>query len=224
LTLALLVPGIIAFGACAGQSAIIDWVDFVQWNGITYLAVPPTAAAAGGPGLGPQLATTKRKLADNETNPSHQLQEGDAAFLEAGTPIYGVNGYRSAFRIAVKKASGVAIYEADTSPKARTGADLLDLTGKVDQMTIADSKERELGAIRDPALVESLVTLILQARVDQSVQAPTTGPQYFVTIHFRDGTQTVRAFWPSTGELTRGILAGPEFAHTILGALPSPAA
>ena len=173
---------------------------------------------------GAQIATTKRKLAGNETDPSHKIQDGEAAFLEAGTAIYSVNGYRSAFRIGVKSAGAVAIYEADTNPKARIGADLLDLAGKVDYMTIGDSSVRELAAIRDPDVVAHLVGLILQAPVDQSAQPPPAGPQSFVAIHFHDGTQTVRAFWPSTGQLQRGILAGPEFAQAILAALPSPAA
>jgi hypothetical protein len=73
-------------------------------------------------------------------------------------------------------------------------------------------------------VVAHLVGLILQAPVDQSAQPPPGGPQYFLTIHFHDGTQTVRAFWPSTGQLQRGIVAGPEFTQAILGALPSPAA
>lgn len=226
LTIAALVPGLLALGACCGgQGAIIDWVNFVQWNGITYLAATgPTSTGASEPALEAQIATTKRKLAGNETDPSHKLQEGDAAFLEAGTPIYSVTGYRSAFRIGVKSAGGIVIYEADTNPKARIGADLVDLADKVDYITIGDSSVRELAAIRDPAVVAHLVGLILQAPVDQSAQPPPVGPQYFLTIHFHDGTQTARAFWPSTGQLQRGIVAGPEFAQAILGALPAPAA
>jgi len=221
LTVVLLVPGLLALGACAGQTTIIDWVDFVQWNGITYLHVPPGATD---PVLGPQVAATKRKLADNETNPSHKLQEGDAAFLSAGTPIYSFRDYRAAFRIGVKTANGIAIYEADTNPKARTGTDLVDLEGKVDYISITDSSERDLATFHDPAAVAHLVGLILQAPVDQSVQTPPGGPQYFLAIHLHDGTKTVRAFWPSTGELQRGIMAGPEFARAIVAALPSPAA
>jgi hypothetical protein len=225
LTFAVLVPGLLALGACAGQGAIIDWVDFVQWNGITYLAATgPASAGATQPELGAPLATTKRKLEGNESDPSHKIQDGEAAFLEAGTAIYSVNGYRSAFRIGVKKAGAVAIYEADTNPKAKTGADLLDLEGKVDYIGFGDANQREVAAIRDPAVVAHLVGLILQAPVDQSAQPPPAGAQSVIAIHFHDGTQTVRAFWPSTGLLSRGIMTGLEFARAILAALPSPAA
>jgi hypothetical protein len=226
LTLALLVPGLLGLGACAGQHVIIDWIDFVQWNGVTYVtATSPASTRAIEPALGPQLSTTKRKLDGNETDPSHKIQEGEAAFLEAGTPIYSVSGYRPAFRIGVKKAGATVIYEADTNPKAKNGADLLDLEGKVDHIGIGDANNQlELGAIREAAVVAHLVGLILQAPVDQSAQPPPAGPQYFLTFHFHDGTQTVRAFWPSTGLLSRGILTSPEFGRAIQGALPSPAA
>lgn len=221
----MLVPGLLALAACGGQGAIIDWVDFVQWNGITYLtSMAPPAAGAADPVLGPQVATTTRKLADNETDPHHKLQDGEAAFLAPGTPIYSLRDYKASFRVAVKGANGIVIYEADTNPKASTGADLLDLAGRVDSIGIRDTNEQELATIRDAAVVNRLVSLILQAPVDQAAQPPAGAAQYFVAVRFRDGTQTVRAFWPSTGLLTRGIMAGPEFARAILSAVPSPAA
>jgi hypothetical protein len=221
------VPALLGLGAgCGGQGVIIDWVDFVQWNGITYLAATGPAAAAGAsaPALGAEVATTKRKLADNETDPHHRIQDGEAAFLAAGTAIYSLRDYKTSFRVAVKGATGIVIYEADTNPKARTGADLLDLDGKVDYLGIRDDHNAELATIHDSAVVPRLVGLILHGPVDQSIQPPPNGPRYFVAINFRDGTQTVRAFWPSTGLLSRGIIAGPEFAHFILSTVPSPAA
>jgi hypothetical protein len=225
LTVALLVPGVLVLGACCGgQHVIIDWVDFVQLSGITYVAATgPASSATSEPALGAQLAPTTRKLADNETDPHHKIQDGEAAFLPAGTAIYSLRDYRTSFRVAVKGSNGIVIYEADTNPRATTGADLLDLTGKVDYITVRDSTGQE-ATIRDAAVLTRLVSLILQAPVDQSIEPPPNGPQDFVTIHFVDGTQTARAFWPSTGELSRGIRPGPEFTQAVVAAMPSPAA
>jgi hypothetical protein len=209
---------------CGGQHVIIDWVDFVQWNGVTYVAATgPASAATSDPAIGAQLATTTRKLADNETDPAHKLQDGEAAFLPAGTAVYSLRDYKTGFRVAVKGSNGVVIYEADTNPRAKTGADLLDLAGKFDYITVRDSTGQE-ATIRDAAVLTRVVSLILQAPVDQSIEPPPNGPQDFVTIHFLDRTQTVRAFWPSTGELSRGIRPGPEFTQAVLAALPFPAA
>lgn len=221
----MLAPSLLALGACCGgQHTSIDWIDFVQLNGITYVAANgPASTGASDPALGAQLASTTRKLAGIETDPHHKLQDGEAAFLPAGTAIYSLRDYRTSFRVAVKGSNGVVIYEADTNPRASIGADLLDLTGKVDYIAVRDSTGQE-ATIRDAAVLTRLVSLMLQAPVDQSVQPPPNGPQDFVTIHFLDGTQTVRAFWPSTGVLSRGILPGPEFTNAVVTALPSPAA
>jgi hypothetical protein len=226
LTVAVLVPGLLALGACStGHGVSIDWIDFVQWNGVTYLtAMAPISVGASEPALGAQVATVKRTLAGSETDPHHKIQDGEAGFLAAGTPIYSLRDYKTSFRVAVNGTSGVVIYEADTSPRAGTGADLLDLAGKVDSLAISDTSGRGLATLREAAQVTRVVSLILQAPVDQAIQPPAESAQYFVAIHFLDGTLSVRAFWPSTGLLARGILAGPEFAHAILAALPSPAA
>jgi hypothetical protein len=219
----LLIAGLVVLGACGGQGGAIDWVDFVQLNGITYLAAPPASAGSTAPVLGAQLATTKRQLADNETSPAYRIKDGDAGFLKAGTPIYGLRDYRSSFRIGVKRATGTVIYEADTNPNARTGADLLDLEDKVVGIGIrGPDYNSELATIQDPVTVTRLVIVTLQAPVDEAIQP--AGAQYFVAFHFRDGTESVRACWPSMGLLQRGIIAGPEFGRTILSALPSPAA
>jgi hypothetical protein len=201
----------------------IDWVDLIQWNGVTYLAVPTSAAGLSAPALGAQLGTTTRKLADNETNPAYHLKNGDAAFLEAGTHIFAVGEYRPTFRIAVRTSGKTVIYEADTNPQARTGADLMDLRGWIGYIGLqGQDGSSELAAIHDAAVISRLVELVLQGPVDEAIQP--AGTQYFVAFHFRDGTESVRAVWPSMGLLQRGIIAGPEFGRIILSALPSPAA
>lgn len=221
----LLVTSLLVLGACGGQAVSIDWVDLVQWNGITYLPTPPLAAGGSTPALGALLGTTKRKLAGNETDPAYHLKNGDAAILEAGTPMFAVGEYRTTFRIAVTASGRTVIYEADTNPAARSGADLMDLRGLIDYIGVQGSDGRsELAAIHDAAVISRLVELVLQAPVDQSVGRPQAGTQYFLAFHFRDGTQSLRAYWPSTGELSRGILTRPEFASTILSFLPPPAA
>jgi hypothetical protein len=219
----LAIPCLLLLGACGGHVVSIDWVNFVQLNGITYLAFGP--AGSNAPALGRQVGLTKRKLADNETDPGYRLKDGDAAFLEAGTPIFALADYRSTFRVEATLAGALTIFEADTNPKASTGADLLDLAGKVDYIGIGSGQDSsQLGAIRDPAVVTRLVAIVLDSPVDQSIQPHSNAIQYFIGFHFRDGTQSLRSYWPSTGELSRGIRTAPEFGHLILAALPSPAA
>ena len=112
------------------------------------------------------------------------------------------------------------MFEADTSPGARTGADLLDIRGKVRSISI-NSRENgitELASIEDPGMVESLVKIVLTAPFDQG-QRDHDGQRYFIAFHMEDGTEVRRAFWLGSGELHRGIMTDPLFRDSVSQAL-----
>ena len=76
----------------------IHWADFIRFNGILYLRQSATIGRAlRQTDLGSKFATVQIELEGHETNPSHDLRDGDAAYLPAGTPIYTVNGYQPTF-------------------------------------------------------------------------------------------------------------------------------
>jgi len=110
----------------------IDWVNFIRFGGITYLA---STLHAGRPlqasDLGPQFATVKFKLEGHVQDPHYQARDGDAAFLDAGTRIYAVKGYTPIFRLTAYVNHNVLLFEADNNPRATIGADLLNIGGKV---------------------------------------------------------------------------------------------
>lgn len=212
-------------GSCTSpntQNVAIDWVNFIRFGGITYLAAP---AKPGRPlterDLGPVFATVTFKLEGNVQNPGYQIKDGDTAFLDAGTKVYTVNGYNPTFRLAAHKNNAVTLYEADTNPRARKGADLLDIGGKVLYIGIVSDQDgvTELGAIKDPRLVAKLVTLVLEAPVDQNRQGGNR--RYFIAFHLVDGTVVTRVYWLDTGELARGILLPKAFGLAIIAALPT---
>lgn len=203
------------------QHVVIDWVDFIRFGGITYVAASPKPGRPlAGSDLGPVFATVTFKLDGNVQDPGYQSKDGDATFLDAGTKVYTVKGYRSTFRLAASENHTLTLYEADTNPRARKGADLLDIGGKVQYISIAGEQDgvTELGTIKDPQQVNMLVTLVLQAPVDQNHQAG--NKQYFITFHLVDGTVVTRAYWLDTGVLARGILLSKAFALAIETALP----
>jgi hypothetical protein len=61
---------------------------------------------------------------------NYQMRDGDAAFVAPGAPVYTVKGYRPAFRLAAGR-HPLRFYEAGEVPGGRSGADVLDLAGKV---------------------------------------------------------------------------------------------
>ena len=109
-----------------------DYANFVKLNGITYTADGPMVGRTLGDGdLGPVHDRVRCSLRDKMDPTRGEPQDGDAAYLDAGSPLYQVRGYRPSFRLAARQDGGLVIFEADTNPRARAGRDLLDLEGKV---------------------------------------------------------------------------------------------
>ncbi|HEV8193825.1 MAG TPA: hypothetical protein VGP82_20420 [Ktedonobacterales bacterium] len=214
--LALLVAGCAMYSA----STIIDWVDFVRFDGIMYVRSTQSGRVVEAADLGEPYAQVRSKLDGHVHDSGYRPQDGDAAFLEAGTTVYAVRGYSPTFRLAAHVDGQLALFESDTNPHAKVGADLLDIGGKVEQITVnsEDDATTVLATIAQPAQVSQLVTAVLTAPVDQR-RASADGTRYFIAFHLHDGTQVVRAYWPGTGELARGILVAPSFNAVIMQAL-----
>ena len=217
---AVILIGIALGAACQTTSVSIDYVDVVQLGGITYQKAwtsPGRPLQEGD--LGAQYGTVKVRL-EGSQDVNHQLQDGDAAFLYPGTPIFRVKGYAASFRLAARESGALALYESDTNPKAIIGADLVDLVGKVTYIGINSPQDgrTELAAIRDHEQVTAMVAMVETAHVDQSGRAA-AGPQYFIDFHLTDGTETTRSYRPQSGELARGIILPPAFASLVMAAL-----
>lgn len=221
-------PGLVSCASFSSQSAspttsnaVIDWVNFIKFGGITYVAV------SSKPGrlltthdLGPVFTTVLFKLEGNVQDPGYHSKNGDAAFLNSGTKIYAVKGYNPTFRLAAQESAGITLYEADTNPHARKGKDLLDIGGKVRYIGIVSNQDgvTELGAIKDPKQVATLINLVLQAPVNQNSLGG--NQRYFIAFHLADGTVVTRSYWLDTGELARGILLPDAFGLAIKAAVP----
>jgi len=204
--------------------AIIDWVNFIYFGGITYVenfdnsAHPLTESD-----LGSQFGTVQFKYGDSVHEPDYMSKhgkDGDAAFLEPGTVVYTVKGYQPTFRLAARMDDRIALYEANTNPHAQKGGDLLDIGGKVTRIGVNSEQDgtTELGTINDPAQVAALVQLVLDAPVDAS-QSVMDGTGYFVVFYLQDGTVVKRSYWSDTGEMTRGIHLPKPFASAVIQAV-----
>ncbi|MBI2918660.1 MAG: hypothetical protein HYY01_11820 [Chloroflexi bacterium] len=200
------------------RGAHIDWVPFIKFGGIEYLdnwgarLLPEN-------NLGPELYRVAFRL-EGKAGFGYRSQDGDAAFLELGTPIHGVKGYAAQFRLAAIVDGKVRVFEAGTNPAARAGADLLDIRGKVRSIGINSPQDRrtELASIGDPGLLEQMVEMVLTSPVDQTFRG-SNGERYFIAFHLEDGTEATRSFWVGSGELARGIMTPALFKANVLQAL-----
>ncbi len=197
-----------------------DWVNFIKFNDIMYLrkVVPLDSLAEEDLKY---YDKTKFKVADNVNELGYRIKNGDAAFLEEGTLIYSIKGYSPDFRLVAKVGAELYLFEADTNPNATKGADLLDIGGKVEYIRINGGMDgkTEMASIKEKTLVYSLVEMVLNAPVDQTVRLRGE-EQVFIAFYLKDGTNVSRSFWIDTGELHRGIMLPDEFGRTIKSFIP----
>jgi hypothetical protein len=92
---------------------VIDWVDFIKFDGITYWRLPAEASSPiDADDLGAPFAEVPFKVSDEVTDPRYRTKDGDATFLEIGTVVYRLSDYEPSFRLAVPPDGDVRIYEA----------------------------------------------------------------------------------------------------------------
>jgi hypothetical protein len=216
-------PLVLSLASCGTSSVQIEWINFVKVQGILY-AVPFVGESTIPSSLqGSVVASVRFQVADHVDDPNYQTRDGDAAFLPVGTPIYQVIGYRNTFRLAAQWNGHLTLFEANTVPNARIGADLLDIRDKVVRVGVlwnipTPPGVQEHGSITDPTSVQSLVDAVLAAPFSPTA-TPNTGTQVFVAFHLRDGTEIVRVFWPADHDLA-GIQVPDAVIHTLQPLLP----
>lgn len=205
---------------------IIEWMPFLRLRGRSYLAIGMGFARGPSPQLsvdparaGGQVGTVLWNVRDPATSPCYSRLDGSTAILEAGTPVFALDGYAEDFRLVGETPYGWRIFEADGLNGAKTAADALDIRGKVLSVT-AERQEQSgrntaLGEISDRNSVQKLVDLLLAEPVAFTGTAthPTANdpPQIQLTFRLSDGTVTVRGFYIGGWERSQGFPVTPEF-------------
>jgi hypothetical protein len=101
-------------GSSSGCNAQIDWVNFIQVGSTQFVAGPQSPTVLQEGDLGPVYAHVKFKVSGSVCDPSYRLKDGDAAFLDPGTPIYQVNGQSPAVELAARFGGQFVAYTART--------------------------------------------------------------------------------------------------------------
>jgi hypothetical protein len=101
-------------GSSSSCNAQIDWVNFIQVGSTQYVAGPQPPASLQNSDLGPVYTHIKFKVSGNVCDPNYRLKDGDAAFLEAGTPVYQVNGHPPSDQLAAMFNGSLVVFRAMT--------------------------------------------------------------------------------------------------------------
>ena len=232
-----IVEGLKGDGDLQPRQTAADWAHSIQFGGITYLA----KGSLGGPIITErERALTTEDLGSELYRVAFRIEgysgyphlDGDATYLNPGTPVYGVEGYVQEFRLAILEDGGVRLFESDTNPLAKTGEALLDIRGKVTSIDVLSTKNSikvlgtkvengedvVLGKIEEERAIERFVEMVLDSPVDQG-NRDREGPRYFLDFRQADGTSVVRAFWLESGEISRGIMTDPAATLSVWRAL-----
>ena len=99
-------------GSASNCSTQIDWVNFIQVGSTQYVAGPQPPTVLQKSELGAVYAHVKFKVSGNVCDPNYRLKDGDAAFLDPGTPIYQVIGQPSGQELAARFNGSIVVYGA----------------------------------------------------------------------------------------------------------------
>jgi hypothetical protein len=101
-------------GSPSTCNAQIDWVNFIQVGSTQYVAGPQSPTVLQVSDLGPIVTHVNFKVSGNICDPSYRSKDGDAAFLDPGTPIYQVKGQAPSVQLAAKFDNQYLAYRAMT--------------------------------------------------------------------------------------------------------------
>ena len=219
------IVAVVAAACGRGPEAAVDWTDSVRFNGVGYEAPDPhfPGRALQESDLDAEFDRVRFRLSGNVNDPAYREKDGDAGYLDAGTPVYRVKGYSPEFRLAARQDGRITLFEAFDNPRARLGRDLLDVADKVRRIGVyedraEDSRLVEVGSIGDRGRVMELTELILNAPVAAGDRERNLGDRvrrYFISLHLRDGTAVTRAYYPESGDFGTRLVLAPEFGAAV---------
>lgn len=191
------------------EQTIIDWVDFVKWDGSTYSMNYDSDSEDRQWQKAQKLGEVRFTL-DGNAGVNYKTKDGDASYLPKGTEIYAIEGYSPAFRIL----AGGRMFEVSEPARAETLGSFLDVAGKVErvilQSPVDGSFAGEFSEENANLFIEHLLALPYEADHMQS-----EGDPVFFAIQLKDGSLTSSVYWEDTGYITYGAAADEQIKNIL---------
>ena len=210
----------LALGFATGADAT-TLLDYITFDGIDYIRW--TTDEPGRPltrdDLGPEFAIVECSFSEDNRRCSYGL-DAAAAFLPSGTRVYAVQGYPTNFRLAAIWKDRIFLYQAWRNPRAKVGADLYDVVGKVPAIDVQRGEPPQAVATKPTAItsphdVAALVEMIVTGAVRAPQVHAVAEPRYLVTLWLADGTTLGRVYFRETNELMGGVAVPADFARIL---------
>jgi len=211
---------VLALAVLAGTASAQSLFDFVSFDGVDYIrfAEEPGRALTRAD-LGIEFATVECSIGEDARGCPFGT-DAAAAFMPTGTRLYEVRGFRTEFRLAAVWKEQIFLYQAWRNPKAKVGADLFDIAGKVRAIDVQRGEPksevaRRPSAVSLPADREALIGMILRGAVRKPSPHTFGEPRYWLTLWLTDGTTLGRTYFPESSELMGGVVVPADFASIL---------
>ncbi|MFF3099530.1 metallophosphoesterase family protein [Viridibacillus arvi] len=189
LSLILIVLGGCQSALLGGGHPIIEWMNFIKWNGRDFYSID-SGVLADNQYLGEKVGKIKFKVADNVTNPSYKTKDGDAAFYEKGTEIFSIKGNNDL--LAVKSENSINGYQLfysteSTDYKWHFKHLPLDEVKKIEIYTQVNNKR--IAEIVDNRGIEDFLEILNTSKVDKNFVPNTNNrdPISYAMVFYTDG-------------------------------------
>ena len=224
--LTLLARGALALLALAivvspGRLSATTLLDYITFDGIDYIrwTVDEPGRSLTRADLGSEFAVVECSFGEDTRGCSYGI-DAAAAFLPSGTRVYAVRGYPTNFRLAAIWKDRIFLYQAWRNPRAKVGADLYDIVGKVRAIDVQRGEPPQASTtkpagISSPRDIEALVEMIATGAVRAPQVHALAEPRYLITLWLTDGTTLGRVYFRDTNELMGGVTVPGEFARIV---------
>ncbi len=171
--LVLIAIGLLGSVERAGATTLLDYVTFDSIDYIRWADEPGRPLTRVD--LGPEFAVVECSFGEDTRGCPYGV-DASAAFLPSGTRVYAVPGYPTNFRLAAVWRDRIFLYQAWRNPRARVGADLYDIVGRVRSIDVQRGEPPLVTlpkpvAITSPPDVSALVEMIATGTVTRASSA-----------------------------------------------------
>ncbi|MGM9924535.1 MAG: hypothetical protein ACI35R_09840 [Bacillus sp. (in: firmicutes)] len=198
-------------------NVVIEWANVVMINDIQYEhAFPEPADENTSPSIekGHKIGEVTYQMADHACS-NHQMKNGDAAFLEEGTPLYEIKGYPPSLMVAANN----QVYTATDNKKAKTVGELYPVAGLVKDIHIESSEDgRRLHTFPPSSkdrFLQSWRSLKLEDIETFYRKDASKGEQIFLEIELNNGISFRQVYWTDSNTFNNGATGDAEIEKII---------
>ncbi|WP_088012721.1 hypothetical protein [Gottfriedia acidiceleris] len=172
------------------SQSIIEWVDFVRWNGVEYNGVQ-SGVLANENFIDEKVGEVKFKVSDHITNPRYKIKDGDAAFHEKGTEIYSIKGNPELLALKDKTSiNGYKVYFAKGTTEYKWYFKDVPIE-KVDLIEIYQSyspNKKKISEIKEKEKIISFLDILKNSKEDSNFQPSNanTDPTHYEIVLYTD--------------------------------------